>query len=417
MAVKISRFEIENVKRVKAVTLEPNRDGLTVIGGRNEQGKTSILDAIAWTLGGYRFKPDAPARDGSAVPPKLHVTLSNGLVVERKGAASSLKVTDPAGNKGGQQLLNEFIEALALDLPRFLAMSGKDKAKTLLQIVGVEGELDALEAEEARLYNERRTVGQIAEQKRGAAEEAVWYADAPTEVIPVADLAKHLQEAIQRNAENARVRASVATLQERHANLEAELAIVAMELETATQAAKQAVDVATDEIEDSIANAEEANEQVRANNSKAELVKSADEAKAEYEMLSRRIEEVRSKKIALLEGANLPLPDLGVKDGELTYRGHKWGDMSGSGQLKVATAIVRKLNPECGFVLLDKLEQMDLETLAEFGAWLEAEGLQVIATRVSTGDECEIVIEDGYVAPDKGKGKKATGAEWKEGEF
>ncbi len=40
--------------------------------------------------------------------------------------------------------------------------------------------------------------------------------------------------------------------------------------------------------------------------------------------------------------------------------------MSGSDQLRVATAIVRKLNPECGFVLLDKLEQMDMTTLQEF---------------------------------------------------
>ena len=62
----------------------------------------------------------------------------------------------------------------------------------------------------------------------------------------------------------------------------------------------------------------------------------------------------------------------------------------------MATAIVRKLNPECGFVLLDKLEQMDTDTLREFGAWLEREDLQAIATRVSTGDECSIIIEDGY---------------------
>ena len=47
--------------------------------------------------------------------------------------------------------------------------------------------------------------------------------------------------------------------------------------------------------------------------------------------------------------------------------------------------------------LLDKLEQMDRKTLQEFGEWLEAEGLQAIATRVSTGDECSIIIEDGYV--------------------
>ena len=65
-----------------------------------------------------------------------------------------------------------------------------------------------------------------------------------------------------------------------------------------------------------------------------------------------------------------------------------WDNMSGSQQLQVATAIVRKLKPDCGFVLIDKLEQMDQITLAEFGAWLENEGLQAIATRVSTGGEC-----------------------------
>ena len=66
-----------------------------------------------------------------------------------------------------------------------------------------------------------------------------------------------------------------------------------------------------------------------------------------------------------------------------------------SDQLKVSTAIVRALKPDCGFVLLDKLEQMDLDTLREFSAWMEAEGLQGIATRVSTGGECSIIIEDG----------------------
>ena len=96
-------------------------------------------------------------------------------------------------------------------------------------------------------------------------------------------------------------------------------------------------------------------------------------------------------------GADLPLPGLGVEDGALTYKGKHWRDMSGSDQLRVAAAIVRRLNPDCGFVLLDKLEQMDMTTLQEFSAWLEAEHLQAIATRVSTGSECQIIIEDGMV--------------------
>ncbi len=71
--------------------------------------------------------------------------------------------------------------------------------------------------------------------------------------------------------------------------------------------------------------------------------------------------------------------------------------MSGSEQLKVSTAIVRKLKPDCGFVLIDKLEQMDVQTLQEFGQWLEQENLQAIAARVTTGDEATIIIEEGEV--------------------
>lgn len=117
----------------------------------------------------------------------------------------------------------------------------------------------------------------------------------------------------------------------------------------------------------------------------------------------------------LLNHADLPLPGLSVEDGELTYNGNKWDGMSGSDQLKVSTAIVRKLNPKCGFVLLDKLEQMDLDTLNDFGQWLENEGLQAIATRVSTGDECSIIIEDGMVKQVQEEVKEQP--KWKAGEF
>ena len=92
--------------------------------------------------------------------------------------------------------------------------------------------------------------------------------------------------------------------------------------------------------------------------------------------------------------------------------------MSGSEQLKVATAIIRKLNPDCGFVLIDKLEQMDLDTLQDFGKWLESEGLQAIATRVSTGDECSIIIEDGYSVTEVNTKTPATSArKWEAGRY
>ena len=67
--MKINSLQIENVKRVKAVTLEPTPNGLTIIGGKNGQGKTSILDAIAWALGGDRFRPSSAQREDSVIPP------------------------------------------------------------------------------------------------------------------------------------------------------------------------------------------------------------------------------------------------------------------------------------------------------------------------------------------------------------
>ena len=48
------------------------------------------------------MKPSNPQREGSAIPPNLKITLNNGIVVERKGKNSDLKVTDPSGKKAGQ---------------------------------------------------------------------------------------------------------------------------------------------------------------------------------------------------------------------------------------------------------------------------------------------------------------------------
>lgn len=175
-------------------------------------------------------------------------------------------------------------------------------------------------------------------------------------------------------------------------------------------------DESTAELEASIENIEKINEKVRANLYKEKAEEDAKEYKEQYDSLTSELSDVRKKKTELLTNANLPLSGLMVEDGELLYNGFKWDNMSGADQLKVSTAIVRKLNPSCGFVLMDKLEQMDLDTLKDFGAWLESEGLQVIATRVSKGDECSIIIEDGYVL-DKDSNNVIEEPKWKAGEF
>lgn len=182
-------------------------------------------------------------------------------------------------------------------------------------------------------------------------------------------------------------------------------------MEAANKTVSELHDESTAELEASIANIEEINRKVRANLDKDKAEEDARAYQDQYNELTKKIEGVRDQKTELLNAADLPLPELSVKEGELIYKGQQWDNMSGSDRLKVSTAIVRKLNPKCGFVLLDKLEQMDLVTLNEFGQWLEQEGLQAIATRVSTGDECSIIIEDGYVVKDLEAGKAEAPAE------
>ena len=426
--IKINKLELENVKKIKAVALTPSANGLTIIGGNNAQGKTSVLDAICWALGGNKYKPSNPQNDASVIPPNLNITLSNGLVVERTGKNSTLKVTDPNGNKGGQQLLDEFIEQLAIDLPKFMESSSKDKANTLLQIIGVGDQLALLEKEEKELYNERLAIGRIADQKKKFAKEQEYYQDAPKDLVSPSDLIQKQQEILAKNGENQRKRENVARIEQDVAfftqevnslkiqleNKQKQLNESLADLEIAKKDAVDLIDESTEELEQSIANIDEINRKVRANLDKEKAEDEAREYERQYESLTCKITEVRDSKTELLKGAQLPLEGLSVEDGELTYNNQKWDNMSGAERLKVSTAIVRKLNPKCGFVLLDKLECMDMDTLNEFGRWLEDEGLQAIATRVSTGDECSIIIEDGYVKEEKAKEPTTT---WKAGEF
>jgi septal ring factor EnvC (AmiA/AmiB activator) len=247
-----------------------------------------------------------------------------------------------------------------------------------------------------------------------------YYPDAPKSPVSASELIRQQQDILARNGENERKRQNLAYLEGQAADIqrrideliEKQKGILA-DLEIARKSALDLHDENTEELERNIADIEAVNIKVRANLDREKAEIDALDYASQYNEMTDQINEIRRKKLNLLNGAHLPLPGLSVEDGELTYNGYKWDGMSGSDQLKTATAIVRAINPKCGFVLIDKLEQMDVNTLREFGGWLESEGLQAIATRISTGDECAIVISDGYAVPTTSKNEPS----WKAGEF
>lgn len=526
MSVKIKAYRLENFKRIREIQFEPEECGLFVIGGKNREGKTSSLDGIPWLLGGAKFAPSNAKNNDAVGNVYGRITLSNGIVVERGGKNGTLKVTDPDGGKAGQELLNKFISALALDLPKFLHASDKEKALILLDTLGIRDKLDELDRQEKLLYDERTEIGRVALALRKHADEMPYYHDAPNAELSAAEIIARQQDAVAKNNDHARIRQNAEKLREivtahRREVLEysdqtdaKQAQLKLLERENG-ELAKKIEQLESKEIDDGFGNeldelilrakqrrydlagycnlngvvealehakvnweyalkenlarltglrtkrdetrtknieplkeeirirhekmsgAEEKlaekekmlreyeasaaalppdidlgifkadiekmeaeNAKFRANVAHDKAAAEATEQESEYDRFTKRIEDVRRERMQLLASVRMPLAGLTVKDSLLYYNGQKWDCMSGSEKMIVATSIVRAVNPECGFVLMDQLEAMDLDTLDDFDRWLKEQNLQVIATRVSSGDECAIIIEDGMIRRD-----------------
>jgi len=420
-AVTFTELQIKDTKRIKAVALVPAQSGLTVLGGKNRQGKTAFLDAIAFLLGGDKFRPTNLKRDGATDYPYMKVYLSNGLLVERKGKNSTLHVTDPDGKKAGQALLKGFISELALNIPKFLEMSGTSKAQLLLRSLGINDQLAPIEREIDELYATRTELGREDDRLQKVWEAMELHEGVPGEVVKVDDLMAEMQAINDRNlktnerclAEHQEKRAieglkselrdhgdAIVELEEEIKARRGEMEIKRIELAAMVNVSREPIPPLepTDSITRKMNEMEETNSKVRANQAKVAAEQEYRENQDYYKRSELQLEQARKNRMALLDGAGMPLEGLSVDDGELTFEGKAWDCMAGVEQICVAIAIVRKLKPECGFVLLDKLEAFDLAELQNLGEYLEGIGLQAIATRVSTGNECTIVIEDGLIA-------------------
>lgn len=401
--VKILCFSAENFKAVKTFYCEPKPEGLTIIGGDNCAGKTTCLDILSFALGGAKYRPSNPKREGAVGDTTLHVELSNGLTVERKGKNLSLTVTDREGARHGQELLDAFISNIAIDLPKFYNASSKDKAHMILDTLGIEEKLAELAKREKEKYDTRTMVGREADRKQKAAEDMPWHEDVPEEKVSVKDLIDEQQDILARNGikeehrrnleanknELERVNAELKRLSERREELVAKVSSAESEDFTLESTA---------ELEKQIANFEEINRKIGENAERTRRMEEADALNDQKDALTKEIEEIREERLSLLKNADFPLEGLTVNDDcELTYNGAAWDCMSGAQQLIVSCAIASRINPNCRFVRMDKLEQLDLKTLAEFDKWLRTQDLQCIATRVSTGSECTLVVENGEV--------------------
>jgi len=405
---KIISFEVENVKRVKVVEVSCDGKALLVLGGDNRQGKSSVLDAIKWALIGKTAAPSSVKREGSEADPQVKVALSNGLIVERHGEPGYLKITAPNGFTSGKESdLRQIINLLSLDLSKFINASAKEKASYLLQVIGHEKELLQFDAQEQYLENERTLTGRENKSKTAYAQSLPKYDDVPAVPVTLSELLQRRDTAAKTIAERQRLTAMHEADQKQLADQEAALVRLTEQVAKLRETVEAGTKFLAEQsalpdlaaIEKQLTDNEALNIKIRANEDKAKAAKDALDLTTRYQTLGKQIDDVRAARLALLSSVKLPLDGLTIANGELLYQNRQWDCLSGSDQLVVATSIVRQMNPDCGFVLIDGLEQMDMTTLDQFGRWLQDQGMQAITTRVSKGAECSVIIEDGMVAP------------------
>lgn len=473
--MKVKHFTMQNVKAVNLFDYEFPTSGVTSFGGRNNQGKTSVLNGMQYVIGGESYRPTNYHKDDTAEESVLRMEFTNGIIAQRLGNSADLKVYDEQGKMSRQKLLDTFISKFALDLPKFLNGSDKERAEILLKALHIEDKVAALEESITSEYDERTIIGRIRDQKAKAGKEMPFHEGVPLNELSPADILSRMQEVNIRNAKvlaakeefeknnatlvhlieseekitkalekvdaeritlsdkvDADCKSKVKAIEEQIRKLEEaklaaeEFAINYKEqLKQSTEANRVALmhqleenNKAVEEMSEKIAIAstldytleetesfqreldaiEDTNIKVRENKARAKVLTEANEHSLKYDEKTAVIEDLRKQKDALLQGAGLPYPGLSVENKIVTLNGKAWDCISESMKIRVGCAIVMRINPSCKFMFVDKLEQLDSESLAELDMFAKDHDIQIIGTRVTTNPEdCTLIIKNGYI--------------------
>jgi len=416
--MKILKLESENVKRLKAVEITPEGN-LVVIGGNNGNGKTSVIDSIAYALGGKSAVCSQPINNQAE---KAKVVCDIGdLIVTRtftKTGGGTLKVStkDGADYSSPQKMLDSLVGRLSFDPLEFATMRPADQLDTLSTVTGLD--FSDSGAEKKRLYDERTIINREGKSLRAKFDSMTKYDDAPEKEVSVSDLMIQMRKAQETNQENERKRQNIKHIEnqievqkENIADTEAKIKQLQEQLkaekgelqgwENRKMEAVKEVAALEDADEETprqqISEAEEINRKVRANAEYAEIQKALSEKRKESDSLTEQIKKLDSSKAEQLAAAKFPVDGLSFDENGVFYNELPFDQASDAERLRVSVAMGLAMNPKLKILLVRNgslLDENNLKMIADMAAENDA---QIWLERVGKGKECAVVIEDGEV--------------------
>lgn len=400
--MRILKLQAENVKRIRVVEINPD-GSVVLVTGRNAQGKSSVLDAIVYALGGKESIPGQPLRDGADAG---YIKLDLGdVVVERTFTADNtyLKVSarDGARYSNPQALLDGLVGKIAFDPLAFARMKAKDQLSALMEVVDLGLDLDGLAAERKALFDKRTDVNREVKRLEGAVEKLPAVPDdVPSEPVSAVDLVKRLEDLSAKEARavraDARRRELFPEIQEARARLERlEAEYNSLENES------QNVGLWDEEmaaLHKQIADAEEINARVHAGKQRRELEGQLHAARAASDDLTARIKDIDDRKAAALAAAAFPVEGLSFDEDGVLYDSRPLEQASSAELTRISTAVAMAANPKLKVILIKDGSLLDDENLRVIAEMAAANDYQVWIEKVDASGEVGVVIEDGYVA-------------------
>lgn len=425
--MRIIKLEAENVKRLRAVSITP--EGAVVrIQGQNGAGKSSVLDSIAYALGGEKLCPAEPIRRG-AESGRVAVEMDEDLVVERRftrtGSRLEVRSKDGLTYRSPQKLLDGLVGRLSFDPLAFLRLEPREQASTLQRIAGAD--FRALDEGRQRAYDARTEANrQVAQLRARLAPMPLIDVtpDCPAEPLSTADMlaeqarrqeakrendiqrdalnvarnvfraAKQVHE--QAHAETDRARAALAAAEQREV-----LAAKALREQAEHGAALQVrvyalADPDMEEIPARIRDVEATNDVIRRRKARAVLAADLAAAEAEAEKFDGQVAAIDGQKAAALANAKFPVEGLAFTEVGVTLNGLPLEQASSAEQLRVSLAMGIALNPKLKVLLIRDGSLLDESSLALVAEMAEKAGAQVWLEVVGKGG-VGIVIEDGRI--------------------